>query len=149
MKNENMNWNTARRIVLVILGIFSLFMFAACSDGSGGGGGGKTIVTRYGYRLNFNNTYHRVSKYTAYDNDDNTYEVINCELHFFAISNSNYKNRTGVELCDMVKMNAVEPSSSQEYTVSQDTYPTINTSTGEKDVFHMKEGLTYTAYYYF
>ena len=54
----------------------------------------------------------------AEDNGDNTFEVKEYILYYFAISN--YKNRTGEELCDMVRSNAYEPSSSKEGTLEKD-----------------------------
>ncbi len=122
-----------------------------CSDGSGGGGGSsKRTVSKYGYKLNYNTSYHRVIKYIAIDNEDDTYSVSNCSIHYFSISNSNYKNRSGGELCDMIKTNAITPSSSQDYTLEKDaTTTTTYPSTGKVETFYLPKGLNYTIYYYF
>ena len=110
-----------------------------------------STVTRYGYKLNATTSYHRVVKYVAVDNGDNTFDVKEYSMYFFAISNSNYAKRTGAELCDMVRLNTYEPSSSKEYTLDENKDTTItnpNSPTG-KDTFHHYKGETYTVYYYF
>lgn len=107
--------------------------------------------TSYAYKMDFDDTYHRVTNYIGTDNGDNTYEVCDFTYHYFAKSNANYKDRTGSELCDMVKTGAVTPSSSVSYTLSDDTNHTVNNSkspTG-KDTFHIYKGQKFTRNYYF
>lgn len=109
----------------------------------------KTI-SRYGYTLDYNESYHRVVCYYATNNGDHTYEVCGLSYHYFAKSNANYKDRTGSELCDMISTGAVSPSSSKSYTQANDATPTIkNTSSGEKDTFNIHKGQEYTVNYYF
>ena len=150
MKNENMNWNTARRIVLVILGIFSLFMLGACSDGSGEGGSSRTLVTRYSYNLTRNATYYYVNEFHCYDNGDNTYDVVSASIHYFSKTNDSYKNRTGQELIDMVRTNSVSPSSTKKQIQSQDaTRTSTNSTTNVKWTFNIPAGTNCTINYYF
>ena len=109
-------------------------------------------TTRYGYKLaDETSSYHRVTKYIATNNGDNTYEVCEVSYHYFAKSNPNYKDRTGTELCDMVYTDAVSPTSSKTYIMANDSNPTITntkSSTG-KDTFHIYKGQKYTENYYF
>lgn len=111
----------------------------------------KKTVTRYGYKLNSDESYHRVVVYVAADNGDHTFEVKSYNIHYFAISNSNYTNRTGTELCDMVRTGAVTPSSSKNYILSADSNPTMTNASAPngKDTFHLYKGQTYTVHYYF
>ncbi|MBR4599515.1 MAG: hypothetical protein IKO39_05645 [Treponema sp.] len=150
MKNENMTWNTARRIVLVILGIFSLFMLGACSDGSGEGGSSRPLVTRYTYNLTSNATYYRVNEFHCYDNEDNTYDVVSLSIHCFSKTNDSYKNRTGQELIDMVRTNSVTSSSTIEKTSTEaSTSTATNSSTNITLTYNIPAGMNYTIYYYF
>ena len=123
-------------------------LLAGCSDGDHHNYyvSPANTVTRYSYNLNYNDAYHRVAKLVALDNGDNTFEVKAVSYHFFA--RSTYQNRTGGELCDMVRTGAVAPSSSSGGTIKSDTTHNINMSTG-KDVFNLRAGLSYTYYYYF
>lgn len=111
----------------------------------------KKTVTRYGYKLNSDESYHRVVVYVAADNGDHTFEVKSYNIHYFAISNSNYTNRTGSELCDMVRTGAVTPSSSKNYILPADSNPTMTNASAPngKDTFHIHKGQQYTVYYYF
>lgn len=150
MKNENMNRNTARRIVLVILGIFSLFMLGACSDGSSEGGSSRTLVTRYSYNLTSNDTYYRVNEFHCYDNGDNTFDVTSATIHYFSKTNEAYKTRTGQEFIDMVKTNSVSPSSTLEQTTTKATTSTAtNSSTNVTLTFSIPAGTLYNVNYYF
>lgn len=109
----------------------------------------KQTVTRYGYKLNADDTYHRVSKFVAADNGDHTFEVKECGFYYFAISK--YANRTGRELCDIVRTDAVSPSSSKEYTMGRDSNPTITNTNSPNgvDTFHIYKGQKYTENHYF
>ncbi|MBQ9281494.1 MAG: hypothetical protein IJ207_04765 [Treponema sp.] len=137
--------------VLVLLVALST-AFTGCSHGSGGSDdeSATTLVTRYGYKLNADSSYHRVVKYVATDNGDNTFEVKSYSLHYFSISNSEYTNRSGSELCDMVSTNAVQPTSSKEDTFTEDKDTTVtNSTTGITYTYHHYKGEKYTVYYYF
>lgn len=125
----------------------AMMLLIGCSDDDGESS--VSTVTRYAYKLNSNSSYHRVVKYVAVDNGDNTFEVNSVSYHYFAISNSDYKNRTGDELCTMVRTNAVEPDSSEEITLQNDTNATVNMVSGAIQTFHLHKGLRYTNYYYF
>ena len=151
MKIENEKMKNAMRVAWLLISMMMAVAFAGCSDGSSGGGSSVATVTRYGYKLNATASYHRVSKYVAVDNGDNTFDVKEYSMYFFAISNSNYAKRTGAELCDMVRLNTYEPSSSKEYTLDEnkDTTITNQNSPTSKDTFHHYKGETYTVYYYF
>ena len=135
--------------VLVLLAALST-AFTGCSHGSGDEST-TTLVTRYGYKLNADSSYHRVVKYVATDNGDNTFEVKSSSIHYLSISNSNYTNRTGSELCAMIRTNAVKPSSSEESTFTEDKDTTITNTKSPTgvDTFHHYKGEKYTVYYYF
>ena len=110
----------------------------------------KKTVTRYGYKLNSDESYHRVVVYVAADNGDHTYDVVSASIHFFSKTNDSYKNRTGQELIDMVKTKSVTPSSSKEGTQSQAATSTAtNSSTNVTSTFKIPAGMKYTIYYYF
>lgn len=138
--------------VLVLLAALST-AFTGCSHGSGGSDDESTttLVTRYAYILNADSSYHRVYKYVATDNGDNTFEVKSSSIHYLSISNSNYTNRTGSELCAMIRTNAVKPSSSEESTFTEDKDTTITNTKSPTgvDTFHHYKGEKYTVYYYF
>lgn len=139
-----------RTFVIVVMAVIAgvVMLLSGCSDGGEESDSGT--VTKYGYKLNYNSNYHLVRKYIAIDNGDNTFDVKSVSVHFFSISNDNYKNRAGGELCDMVKTNAVKPSSSEEITLASDMTQTIkNTITGLVETFYTNKGLRYTVYYYF
>ena len=133
-------------LVLLAVAVCAAMLLAGCSDGDDDSGSSASTVTRYAYRLNYNDSYHRVTKFIALDNGSNSFEVEAASLHYFAIST--YQNRTGNELCDIVRTNAVAPNSSSDSTIANDTAQNVNTSTGT-DVFHLRKGLRYTVYYYF
>ncbi len=64
---------------------------------------------------------------------------------YFSISNSNYTDRTGSELCDMARTRAFSPSSKESYTLSRDVTYTISSGA----VFYLPAGLEYQVWYYF
>ena len=117
-------------------------IFSSCSDGSGSGA--EPTQEYYGYKLNYNDTYHRVLKFVAGSNGDNTYNVVKAYQYFFDTGNSDYKNRTGSQLCDMIVLNARTPSLTKEYTYPEDGIQKI----GDKS-FNIKKGQKATIYYYY
>ena len=115
-------------------------IFSSCSDGSGSG----SVPTQeyYGYRKT--DTYHQILKFVAGSNGDNTYNVVKVYQYNFDIGNSDYKNRTGSQLLDMINLNARTPSITKEYTYTEETIVTIVDKS-----FNIKKGQKATIYYYY
>ena len=124
--------------------LLTTVLFSACQNDIDNS---EELETKTGFVLN-DGSYHRVVKYVAKNNGDDTFEVREYSQHLFSASNSDYKNRTGTELCDMVLSAAVEASSSYEYTLSADEDQYINYD-DYTETFHLYSGLTYKVYYYF
>ncbi len=141
--------NFSKIIFMPLLLALSL-VFASCSDDDGGG---DSLVYEYGYKLNqtvSEKEYHRVVKYGCVDNGDNTFEVREYSIHYFATSNSSYKDLSGGQLCSLVKNGTRTSDDSKEYTLSSDKDSTMtNSSTGETKTFHLYSGLNYKVYWYY
>ena len=148
MKLENEKLRISRIIFFLLVVMIAVAEFISCTTGDNEKS--SETVTRYGYKLNYNDSYHRVVKYTAINDGDDTFEVKECSIHFFSKSNENYQKRTGAELCDIVATNAVPPSSSKTLTAEKESFQTLRSSMSDiVQTFHINKGLKYTIYYYF
>jgi|GEM_PF-6575905 len=148
MKIESGKWRALGKIFCVGIGLLVFAaLFVSCSDGSSSD---ENLETYYGYSLNYNDSYHRVIAYNCVEtSESNVYDVKTAELHFFSVSNSNYTDRTGKELCDMIRTNAVSADSSIAGTQSSATTATITGTSGTVKTFNIPAGMSYTMYYYF
>lgn len=146
MNIENRTMTILKKLAVVILMLFSVSLLSGCADDDGGSS--EETVTKLGYTLNYNQSYHRVVRYIATDNGDDTYEVTDYSVHLFSISNENYKSRTGGELCDIVKTSAVKESSKYESVLQEDKTSTLTSSKGTL-TFYLHKGLKCYVYYYF
>lgn len=134
--------------VLVLLCVLAAIVTAGCS--SGDGDSSEEIVNFTGYSLNYDSSYHRVVKYGAVSLGSNTYDVRELSYYYFSVSNSNYKNRTGSELCDIVRTNAVAFTSSELGVTSRESTVTFSDSSGNvTKTFYIHKGQKYTIYYFF
>lgn len=119
---------------------------SSCSD-DGGEDAGEPTVTRFGYRLDFDETYHRVVRYVAVDRGLSSFDVKEVSYHYFA--KSSRRSRTGVELCDIVETGAFGPDSSSSWTFRKERDDTMTYSDGSVETFYIRKGLACTDYYYF
>ena len=145
MKIENGKMKNAMRVAWLLISMMMAVAFAGCSGLKNLELSGVETIRVYA----FQNCTGLEELFIP--DSDNTFDVKEYSMYFFAISNSNYAKRTGAELCDMVRLNTYEPSSSKEYTLDENKDTTItnqNSPTG-KDTFHHYKGETYTVYYYF
>lgn len=142
-------------VLLLIGGIF-----VSCSDSDDDGG--EDLVTHYGYKLNQTLTnsstsatkvFHRVSEFHSVDNGDNTYNVRNYALYYFAVDNSTYSDLSGSELIGIVKAGNIKPDSIVDSKLSEDKTATITTNrdtANEKTYYYyLPSGLEYKINYYY
>ncbi|WP_407426063.1 hypothetical protein [Treponema sp.] len=149
MKNTDGKCKIYRTLIIIFTTLCLFTVFSACSDGGGGSGSSET-VTKYSYNLTSYENYYRVNVFYCIETESNSYYVKSYEIHLFSKTNSNYKNKAGNELCDMVRTKAVTASSSENKTqASATTTSATNSSTGVKTTYNIPAGLEYTVYYYF
>lgn len=153
-----------KKLILILFPLFLLCgSLVSCSDGDSGSGETEEqqeqqeqqLVKSYGGSLNIKlkntktnetKTFHRVSLYNSVDNGDNTYNVKEHEIHYFATSNSDYTNLTISELCEIVENGSVENDSKYNYTLKEDRTISVKNSTRK---YLLPAGLEYAVYYYF
>lgn len=139
------------KIILVSLLLALSLAFASCSDGDGGGDS-RTLVTRYSYNLTANETYYYVREYNAYYEGNYVYDVHDYIVHYFLKTNSKYKDKTGNELCEIVKNRSATPNSKTPYVVEGDKTHTINVSqsdgTTKVITMNISDGTSYESWIY-
>ncbi|MDD5789175.1 MAG: hypothetical protein PUE30_01405 [Spirochaetia bacterium] len=77
-------------------------------------------------------------EYKAYYEGNYVYDVHDFIVHRFLKTSSKYKNKSGSELCEIVKNRRATPNSKKLYIVEGDKTSTINTSLGFSSNFGSK-----------
>lgn len=124
-----------------------------CSDGIGGGGGSSSeLVTKYSYNLTSNENYYYVSEFHAYYQGNYVYIVHDCIFHYFLKTNSRYNNKTGAELCDIVKNRNVSPNSKINSVVEGEKQYKINHTQSDGTIkqitMNIPDGTAYESWVY-
>ena len=139
------------KIILTPLIVTLSLIFASCSDG-GDGGDSRTLVTRYGYNLTANENYYRVMEYRAYYEGNYVYDVHDYIVHWFLKTSSKYKNKSGSELCEIVKNRSATPNSKNQSVVEGDKTHTINSSQSDGTIkvvtMKISDGTMYESWVY-